>query len=243
MNAKLYVQLKEQIIAAIKRGEFAPGDQIPSQRELIVRYGMSHMTIRRAINELISESVIYAIPGKGIYVSLPKQEAEAGPLVSFTEDMAKRGMTASTRLLSAQSTGATTLLAEVFGVEPGTLLFALRRLRLADGQPMALQMTYLPRQFCPDLLSHDLACDSLYALLKHTYRLTLADSHSTAEAVLATEEEARLLGMPSPAPLLVTEQLTYLDTGQPVEFTRSAYRGDRYRLRLQNNLPITLGVS
>src|SRR5687767_117570 len=88
LNEKLplYAQLKEQIIAAIARGDLAPGDQILSQRVLGEKYRMSHMTVRRAINELLHEGVIYAIPGKGLYVTEQKQDAEP-PLRGFTEDM------------------------------------------------------------------------------------------------------------------------------------------------------------
>src|SRR5688500_2382702 len=101
MTAKLplYAQLKESIIAAIARGALAPGDQSPSQRCLGERYGMSHMTVRRAISELMNEGVISTSPGKGLYVTERKQPAESGPLTGFSEEMARRGMRASSKLL------------------------------------------------------------------------------------------------------------------------------------------------
>jgi GntR family transcriptional regulator len=234
MNAKLplYAQLKESLIAAIERGELAPGDQIPSQRVLCERNSMSHMTVRRAISELISEGVIYAIPGKGLYVTEHKQDAESGPLIGFSEDMARRGMAASSRVLAAELIGASTVLASALGVEVGTPLVYLRRLRLADGDPMALQGSYLPHALCPGLLEHDLAKHSLFELLRGEYRLYLASGTTAVEAAMADEEQAKLLGLPLPAPLLIVEQLTYLDSGQAIEFVRTAYRADRYRLRV-----------
>jgi GntR family transcriptional regulator len=234
MNARLplYAQLKESLIAAIERGEHAPGGQIPSQRILCERYGMSHMTVRRAINDLLNEGVIYGIPGKGLYVTGRKQDAESGPLIGFSEDMAQRGMVASSQVLTAEIVGASTVLASALGVEVGAPLVHLRRLRLADGEPMALQGNYLPHALCPGLLAHNLASRSLFELLRGEYGLTLADGTTTVEAALADEEQARLLGLQLPAPLLIAEQLTRLDTGLAIEFVRTAYRADRYRLRV-----------
>jgi len=227
----LYAQLKEQIIAAIACADLAPGDQIPSQRLLCEKYRMSHMTVRRAINELLHEGVIYAIPGKGLYVTELKQDAE--PLLrGFTEDMTQRGMVASSTVLAAEVVGASTVLSSALGVPIGTALVYLRRLRLADGAPVAVQGSYLPQALCPGLLEHDLARGSLFDLLRNVYRLRLADGTTTVEAALADAEHAKLLGLRVPAPLLVVEQLNYLDSGQVIEFVRSAYRADRYRLRL-----------
>ena len=102
---KTYLQLKEDLIAEIMRGTYQPHERLPSQRELGERYDLSHMTVRRAINELIREGVIYARQGKGLYVAEPKVQAELGPLYGFTEDMMLRGMKASSRTLDARIGG------------------------------------------------------------------------------------------------------------------------------------------
>jgi GntR family transcriptional regulator len=229
----LYVQLKEEIINAIAQGVFGAGDQLPSQRSLCGQYGMSHMTVRRAISELINDGVIYAIPGKGIYVAERKQDAEAGPLIGFTEDMARRGMIASSRVLAAEITNASTVLARTLEVDVGEPLVYLRRLRLANDEPMAVQTSYLPHALCPGLLDYDLSSNSLFSLLRDRYQLALADSQVAVESALADEEMENLLGLERPAALLITEQLTYLSSGRVVEFARSMYRADRYRMRLR----------
>lgn len=229
----LYVQLKEELINAIAQGEFAAGDQLPSQRALCDQYGMSHMTVRRAISELINDGVIYAIPGKGIYAAERKQDAEAGPLIGFTEDMARRGMVASSRVLAAEIVNASIVLARTLEVDVGAPLVYLRRLRLANHEPMAVQTSYLPHVLCPGLLDNDLSTNSLFSLLRDRYRLLLADSQVSVESALADEEYENLLGLKAPAALLITEQLTYLNSGQIAEFTRSVYRADRYRMRLR----------
>jgi GntR family transcriptional regulator len=194
-------------------------------------YSLSHMTVRRAINELISEGVIYAQQGRGLFVAEPKQNAELGPLYSFTEDMALRGMKASSRVLEARTISASTMLAQTLQVMVGSPLVHLQRLRLADDEPMAIQSAYLPQALCPGLLDHSLENISLYQLLRGHYRLNLVDSQTAAGADLASEQEADLLRLTLPAALLVTEQITYLDNGKPIEYVRSVYRGDRYRLQ------------
>lgn len=238
MNEKTYLQLKENLIAEIVRGTYKPHERLPSQRELGEEYSLSHMTVRRAINELIQEGVIYAKQGQGLYVAEPKVQAELGPLYSFTEDMRLRGMKASSRTLQARITTASTMLAHTLQVVVGAPLVHFHRLRLADGMPMALQTIYLPHALCPDLLEHDLEKGSLYEILRLHYGLHLESAESAAVADLASEEEAALLQLTTPAALLVTEQLTYLDSGVPIEFARSIYRADRYRLQIvKDNAP------
>jgi GntR family transcriptional regulator len=231
LTLPLHLQLKEVIVAGIGEGDFPPGSQLPTQRAMGERYGMSHMTVRRAIDELIKEQVIYAVPGKGIFVSDQKRDAEAGPLVGFTEDMAQRGMQASSRVLESDIIRPSTMLAQTLRVAVDTPLVYLRRLRLADGEPMALQTNYLPHALCPGVLKYNLENESLFAILRNTYGLHLVRNTNAVEAALANEEQAALLGLNRPAPLLINEQITYLDTNQVIEFVRSVYRADRYRLR------------
>ncbi len=227
-----YYQIKERLLDDIAAGRYKPGEQLPSQRELIKEFDASLMTIRRVINELSQDGVIYALPGKGLFVSQPKQDAEAIPLNSFTAEMRRRGMQPSSRLLAAQLISATAALARIFAIEVGLPLVYLKRLRLADDQPMALQTAYLPHTLCPGLLEHDLENQSLYQILCEVYGLCLANARFSIEAILADDEHAALLGANLPAALLVTEQLTFLESGQAIEFMRSVYRGDRYRMRM-----------
>ncbi|MEW5958994.1 MAG: GntR family transcriptional regulator, partial [Chloroflexota bacterium] len=135
ISQPLFAQLKETIIATITRGELTPGDQLPSQRDLCKQYGMSHMTVRRAINELINEGVIQAIPGKGLYVAEKTRVADSNSLLGFDQQMIRLGLNPSTQVLEAKLVSASTVLAKVLGVSVGAPLVYLHRLRLADGEP------------------------------------------------------------------------------------------------------------
>ena len=118
-------------------------------------------------------------------------------------------------------------------------LVFLRRLRLADNEPMAIQSTFLPSSLVPGLLDLRLENASLYQVLQAQYGLKIVDAQTSASADLASEEEAALLQLPLPAALLATEQITFLDDGRPIEFARSLYRGDRYRLQPAPRKPPT----
>jgi len=134
---------------------------------------------------------------------------------------------------------ASTILASRLNVETGTPLAYLLRLRLVDGVPMSIASSYLPHSLCRGLLSHDLTNNSLYVILRDAYGLSLAASQSTIGAILASEEQAQLLEITLPAALIVEEQITYLDTEQPIEFSRSVIRGDRYHVQLQEGPNVT----
>lgn len=227
----LYAQLKSTLIEEIRAGNFKPGAQIPSQRDLIARFAMSHMTVRRALNDLVSDGILIAIPGKGIFVSSnEKQQAESGPFVSFSEEMTRRGLRPSSRILDQGWVRANPALASIFCVLMGEQLILLRRLRLADDAPIALQTAYLPAARFPGLLEFNFETASLYATLRDHYGVIFADSRSSVEAVLANAEDADLLDLPMPSALLVIEQTTHDDSGRAIEFIRSAYRGDRFKI-------------
>jgi GntR family transcriptional regulator len=227
----LYAQLKAAIIDSIRNGTLKPGARIASQRDLSEQFSMSHMTVRRALNELLNAGVIYTIPGKGMYVSGEKVEAESSPFVSFTEEMQRRGLQSSSKLIEADIVVANMVLAQIFKVGIGTRLYVLHRLRLADGEPIALQKAYLPYARFPDFLKHNFSVESLYTVLRQKYGVIFASSTYAVEAALAEEWEAKHLKLSLPAALLITEQVTQEQGGTVIEHVRSAYRGDRYKMQ------------
>jgi GntR family transcriptional regulator len=235
-NLPIYSQLKEHIIRQIADGELRPGDQISSQHELCEQYQMSHMTVRRALNELLKEGILRSIPGKGTYVASPTRTADSGALITFSAQMSHLGMKPSTRVLSQQIIPGSTVLAQILGMEIGQPIVSLYRLRCADGQPLSLTQCYLPHELCPGLLDHDLAANSLFDTLRKVYHFNLAGASSVVQAALADEEQSRLLKIERPAALIVREQVTYLDSGRVIEFSRSFIIGDRYNIKFQEGV-------
>lgn len=235
-NLPIYSQLKEQIIHQIAEGSLKPGDQIPSQYELCEQYQMSHMTVRRALHELLNEGILRSIPGKGTYVASPTRTADSGALVTFSDQMSNLGMKPTTRVLSQKLIPASTVLAQILGIKIGQPVVSLYRLRCADGHPLSLTQCYLPHELCPGLLEHDLAANSLFDTLRTVYQLKLAGASSAIQAALADEEQSKLLQVERPAALIVREQVTFLDTGRVIEFSRSFIIGDRYNIKFQEGI-------
>jgi GntR family transcriptional regulator len=236
INLPLHAQLKEEIIKKINEGDLKPGDKLPRQVELCTQYGMSHMTVRRALDELIKEGIIRSVRGKGIYVSRSTVATDSGSLLSYDEQINRLGMTPAKRILCAEITSASTVLAQMLKVEVGIPLVTLERLLLANETPVALTLTYLPHHLCPGILNHDLEKGSLFATLRQIYGLQLSGAVSIIQTVLASQEQARLLQIRRPAALLSREQLTYLKDGTIIEFSRSFSRGDNYHIRIQEGV-------
>ncbi len=225
----LHVQLKNALRAQIASGRLPVHERLPSERELCLQYGVSRITVRRALSEMAHEGLIYSSVGKGTYVSAPKVDSELQPLTGFTEEMAREGMQVSSRVLEARFVPADVFLADRLRVPRGAEVVKLQRLRLADGLPYVVQVAYLPHALCPGLLRFDFAQRSLFEVLRHEYGLRLVRADTVIEAALAEPEEARLLQCRAPQAVLVTEQVTYLDSGAVIELARSVFHGDRYK--------------
>ncbi len=224
-----YYQLKEIIRERIMTGEWAPGTLIPSERELCERYGISRMTARQSITELVSEGLLYREQGKGTYVGRPKIAQQLLRLTGFTEDMQARAQRPGARVLSAEMWPADEATAERLRVKLGQPVYKLRRLRLADSEPLALETSCITFIGCERLLESDLERDSLYQLLAHSFDMPPLEAEQELEADLAGEEEARLLDVPVGSPVLRTRRVTTTRRNQPVEYATSVYRGDKYR--------------
>jgi len=226
----MHHQLKEIIKEQVLSGALPPHTQLPSERELCEQYGISRTTVRRAMAELLNDGLIYTTVGKGTFVSTPPIKEEIQPLSGFTEDMARRGIKASSRILGISIENANDDQAKWLLIPRGAEVVAISRLRLADGFPIAIQYNWLPHHLCQGLLTYDLAERSLYSILRNDLQLKLSRADTSIRAALATPQECRLLSITSPAALLVSEQTTYLANGTVIEYVRTYFRGDQYTL-------------
>lgn len=230
-STPLHIQLANLFREQVSRKALQPHERLPSERELCEQYGISRITVRKAINTLTQEGLVYSTIGKGTYVAEPRFDEELQPLSSFTEDLARRGVDSTSQVLSAAVIPADDELAGALGVLRGAEVVRLHRLRLANGQPIAIQIAHLPHHLCRDLLRFDFSSRSLFEVLRSEYRLHLARTSTEIEAALASVEEARLLQLRRPAAVLISYQTTYLDNGAMVELTRSVFNAERYKLR------------
>lgn len=223
-----YHQLKEILRERIRSGEWKPGDLIPSERELSEVYDISRMTARQAITELVNEGVFYREQGRGTFVAQNKITQQLLHLTGFTEDIRSRGQQPSTRVLAASMVPADEVVAEHLRITAGDPIFVLRRLRLADDEPLAIEVSMLHFKGCERLAEEDLEHQSLYQLLESTYGVPLMEADQEIEAGLASEEEAKILGVAPGSAVLYTRRTTYTERNRPIEYAKSVYRGNKY---------------
>jgi GntR family transcriptional regulator len=194
----LHTQLYHLLQAQIESGELPPESQLPSERELCERYGVSRTTVRNALAQLINQGLVYTAIGKGSYVAPPRLVDNLQPFHSFTESMRQRGLQASSRLLEARVEDATAEQARRLGIPPAARVIVLERLRLADGAPIVIQRSWLPHHKCPGLLKFDLEARSLFDILRNEYELRLSRAETDLRAALASDDECRLLHVEPP---------------------------------------------
>lgn len=230
----IFRQIRAHLEGAIGSGELRLHQRIPSERELSVRYGVSRMTVRQALDALTQDGRLYSLPGKGTFVADAKIiEQPLRNLTSFTQDMERRGRRPSSLTLSAEVMGATLEVARLLGIPTLSEIVQMTRLRLADGEPLAIEAVHLPAALVPGLLDHDLASGSLYAILSESYGIELARASQTIEAAEPSTEEVGLLALDGPRPVLRISRITSDTHGRVVEYVRSVYRGDRYHLTVE----------
>lgn len=227
----LYLQIKQIILTEISSGRLQPDQRLPSERELSERFQVGRMTVRQALNELIHEGKIYTRMGKGTFVLAPKIDQELRSLTGFSEDVSVRGKTPSSSVLEAKIIPASPVVANALRILAREEVVLLKRLRLSDGLPLAIETAHLPLAIFPNLLDHNFAVESLYHILKVDYDATLVHAEQTIEAALATPAEIEQLSLTPPAAVLRMERLTYDQDGRVVEYVLSTYRGDRYKFR------------
>jgi GntR family transcriptional regulator len=224
-----YYQLKEIIRERIRTGEWQPGSLIPSERELCERYGISRMTARQSITELVNEGLLYREQGRGTFVGRPKIAQQLLRLTGFTEDMRVREQRPGARVLAAEMWPVDEPTAERLRLKSGQPIFRVRRLRLADAVPLAIETSCVSFIGCERLLDDDLEAESLYHLLETKYDVPPLEAEQELEAGLAGDEEAKLLKVAVGSPVLHTRRITFTRRSHPVEYATSIYRGDRYR--------------
>jgi len=225
-----YQQLYEILLGKIQRGQWQPGDMIPPESGLIEIYQVSRNTVRQVLDMLVNEGFIYRQRGRGSFVAHPTLEQSMTRIVSFTEDMHQRGFTPGTEVLSAKIMPAEQKIASQLNIPAGEQLACIRRLRLADGEPMSIEESFLIHKYCPDVLNHDYAHKPLRAVLEGEYGIRIASAKQVIQAMQAPSELAQLLKINPGTALLHIKRVSFSQGRIPVEFLNIHYRADRYAL-------------
>jgi GntR family transcriptional regulator len=219
----LYQQLQRVLRAAIERRVLGPDDALPPERDLAADFNVSRITVRKAIDGLVSEGVLMRRQGSGTFVCA-RVEKNFSKLTSFSEDMQARGRNPRSVWLSKASGTVTPEEALTLRASPGTPVYRFHRIRYADDAPMALEYATILASCLPSL---DAVDSSLYAALERAGKRPVR-ALQRLRAVLFTYEQAELLQAKASGPGLLVERLGFLKDGSTAEFTQSYYRGDIY---------------
>jgi GntR family transcriptional regulator len=223
-----HAQLSD-VLTELSERELGPDVAIPSERELMTTYNVSRATVRRAIESLVADGLLHRIHGKGTFVSGPRLESRLH-LASFSQDMRRRGLTPSTTLLGIERDLPPAEVRTALGLAPDAWAWRLDRVRLADGQPIALENGWYPHAPLSDLDRRDLS-GSLYQVLKDSYGFTIDAAEQTMWGESADAVTARRLDAPLHTPLLVFRRISRAGD-QLLEYVVSRYRGDRYQIHM-----------
>jgi GntR family transcriptional regulator len=225
----LFLGIAQSLAERIASGELAPGAQLLGERELCKQFGVSRVTIRRALGELRQRGLIDSDSARGWFVQVPSL-GEPNALMSFSEMARSRGLAATSKILRAGTRLAGIDEAEDLGIAPGSELYEIERIRRLDGVAVAIEHSRLPLRIAPNLPHADLAQGSLYDALRAGGVLP-AYAEYVLQAIGASKKQAALLEVSEGAPLLMANALTHDRGGRPIEISVSVFRGDRYRFR------------
>jgi GntR family transcriptional regulator len=219
-----YYLVKRHLLGLL--GDFQPGAPLPTERELASTLATSRGTVRQALTELVAEGRLVRRHGSGTYVAEPKL---AWPLemASFRERSAAWGLNVETSLVAAERIRATAEVAELLHIKIGASVHRIERIRKVDGLPMALEQTHLSAVRFPGLARDLKQIGSVYQVLSERWNVTVVDAVETIESAPAPPRESKLLATDTGAPMLLLSRNSFDAAGEPVEWTRSWFRGDR----------------
>lgn len=228
----LYLQLVEDLIHKIDNKEYEENDKLPSERELCEIYKMSRITVRNALQELEREGYIYKLHGKGTFVSSRTYKQNLVKLYSFTEEMKKLGKTPVTKVLSFNLIKADKRFAEKLKINPGDELFEIKRLRIADDEPLIYETSYLPKNKFPELTQKELESTPMYDIFSEKYGVSVSKAIEQFSATNLRSEEAAQLNNDANTPAMLIKRFAYQNE-EIIEYTVSIISGHKFNYTVE----------
>jgi GntR family transcriptional regulator len=237
LNKPLYTRIKEYMAEMILSGKLKPESRIQSEREFSEDLGVSRMTVRKALTELVNEGLLERKHGSGTYVAKPKITYESVELVNYIQAMEQRNIATSTQLLDFNEMVASRRLSEILEIEIGAPIYHLVLLRFANRVPVILERGYFPSEYYPKMEDWNLEKTSIIDLLTSVYGIQLGRISQSVEAVAATDLVAQQLRVDEGIPLLMLSRLIISrDTNKPVVFSQDFLRSDYARIHTDINI-------
>jgi len=238
-DSLLYARVETVLAGEIASGDLKVGDQLPTEDSLIARFGVSRITVRRAIQNLVDRGLVEIRRGKGTFVAAPKITQELKELSGFVEDMHALGRKPTARVIGREIVNANATVALQLALTRGERVVRIRRVRLADGIPLSFDETYLPLEIGKKIIANDLKVEPIFSLLERKYDVPLIEAEYKLDAVAAENEVAKALKVKPRSPIFRIERTSYSTGSRPVDYETLHYRGDlvRFVTRLVRKIP------
>ncbi len=232
-----HVQITNWLRSQIETGEFKPDEKLPSENELAKKFDVSRVTIRRALQSLESESIIYRCQGLGSFVSDERAPHNLVRLTDFNEDMAKAGLKASSEVRDFITVEAPYWLSGILDIEEGTKVIQIDRLRLGNDEPVAFDSTWLPILYGQLLDKEKLEKTTIYRQLEDNYDIPIVRGCYRMSANIADDQLASDLKVPKNSPLLTIDRTSFTIGGKAVYYQKRFYRSDKviYEMTLERD--------
>ena len=227
----LYIQIRETLREQIKRRQLEPGQKLPAEDELAAQFGVSRMTVRQGISDLIDEGVLYRRRGVGTFVAQLHIEREHNRLTNFLETAQAEGFEAEVRLLSREIVPAKLMVAKALTLHETEPVIRIQTLRLANGVPMTIYDEYVPYKLYPQLFQMETHARPAWQVLEDN-GYVIRRAVQRIEARLADADVAGLLGIDENAPILYKHRIIFSEDGTPVELILCHNRGDSYSVKM-----------
>lgn len=227
----LYMQLEEILRKQIGDRELKFHEAIPSENELSRIYTLSRMTVRAVITKLVGDGLLYRVPGKGTFVAEPKIMTTPLTQKGIREQLEDMGYETGTTVIEKKIEIAPPEIAGELGLAPGEPVYRLERVRYANGEPLGLDLSYIPVGLCGDLMAKDLDLEPLCDILEKHYGIVAKRGVETLESHSASLKEMKYLKVAKGSPLLLLKYTMFSRDGTPFECSRVVFRGDRIRLK------------
>src|SRR5215469_8405675 len=228
-ESPLYARVEGVLADEIADGGFKVGDQLPTEGSLLARFGVSRITVRRAIQNLVNRGLVEIRRGKGTFVAAPKITQDLTELSGFVEDMHAIGRKPTARVIAKEPVSADSTVANHLGLTKGERVIRIRRVRLADRVPLSFDETFLPLDIGKKIITDNLKVEPIFSLLERKYGVPLIEADYKLDAVLAESEVAAALRVKQGSPILRIERTSYSTGSRPVDYERLHYRGDLVR--------------
>ncbi len=227
LRTPIYYRIEQDILEELHRGRLQAGDQLPSEADLAQKYRVSRITAKRALDELVTQGRAFRQQGRGTFVA-EERIREISGLRSFSEDIRRRGLAPSSHVLKFEEIVPEPPVRARLHLVDDAHAFLLKRLRLAGGEPLAIETAYINSRLCPNLLKEDFTRESLYTVLMEKYQIIPTWADAEIEAGAASRQEAALLKLRTGQPVLMARRLTFAANYAVIETVHSVYRGDRF---------------